>query len=250
MRRTRDIVTLTAAFVLHAGLAAWLLRPAAQKQRGPQVLEVEVKPPSPPAPPLTPPEPARPRPEPPRRAVPKRRTAATPPPFTPPPNADPPKDPPKPVFGVTMDSGSDRGSSLAVPVGNTLMRDPGTSVKAAGPVAPLAQAPPAERPYKPVSALYIKTMPEIDSEECGRGVPFPQQARELGIQGDVVLRVELDEKGQVQSAKVLSGLGYGLDQAAIHALKFKCKFTPAIASDGSPVSYVIPAYTFHFELPR
>lgn len=255
MRRTRDLITLTGAVALHAGLAFLLFRTPAPKQRGPQVLELVVKrPPPPPAPPLTPPAPSRPIPEPPRKVIPKRRAVVTPPPVTPPPNAvrlkEPPLEPPKPVFGVTMDSVSDGASSFSVPVGNTVMIDPATSGRPTGPIAPLPPAPPPERPYKPVSALYIKTMPDIDAEECGRGIPYPQQARDLGIQGDVILRIELDEKGHVHGAKVLTGLGYGLDQAAIHALKFKCKFTPAIASDGSPASYVIPSYTFHFELPR
>ena len=50
--------------------------------------------------------------------------------------------------------------------------------------------------------------------------------------------------------KVLSGLGHGLDQAAMYALKNRCRFTPAIATDGKAVPYVIPSYTFHFEIPR
>ena len=57
-------------------------------------------------------------------------------------------------------------------------------------------------------------------------------------------------RGHVSSARVLRGLGYGLDQAAVEALTHRCHFTPAIANDGRPVPFVIESYTFDFELPR
>ena len=122
-------------------------------------------------------------------------------------------------------------------------------------MAPLPTAPagpPPEPEYKPVSALHVKTMPNIDADECGHGVPYPAAARERGIEGNVVLRVSLDAKGRVHDVKVVSGLGFGLDEAAMRALRTspRCKFSPALATDGSAVAYVIPAYTFHFELPR
>jgi len=177
-----------------------------------------------------------------------------PPPTPPPPNAkpppEPPKEPPKPVFGVTMSSTTEGDSSMAVPVGNTTMIDPAKSGK--GPAVPLPAAPPPppKPSYQPVSELYIKKMPDIDSDACGRTIQYPAEAEQLGVEGDVKLRVELDDKGHVHGIKVLSGLGHGLDQAAVYALTHRCKFTPAIATDGKPVAYVIPSYVFHFEIPR
>ena len=195
-----------------------------------------------------------PPPPPERKAIPKKIKVVEPPPTPPPPNAkpppEPPKEPPKPVFGVTMSSTTEGDSSVSVPVGNTTMIDPAKSGK--GPAVPLPTAPPAppKPSYAPVSELYIKTRPDIDGEACGRSVPYPAEAEQLGVEGDVKLRVELDEKGHVHGIKVLSGLGHGLDQAATFALTHRCKFTPAIATDGKPVAYVIPSYVFHFELPR
>jgi TonB family protein len=153
-----------------------------------------------------------------------------------------------------MDSVTDGESSFAVPVGNTTMIDPSKSGKHGGPLVPLpASVPgPPEPPYHPVSALQVKTMPEINEDECGLAIKYPEEARKLGIQGVVFLRVELDEKGHVHAIKVTTGLGHGLDEVAVHALKTspKCKFSPAVSTDGTPVSYVIPRYGFRFVLPE
>jgi TonB family protein len=87
-------------------------------------------------------------------------------------------------------------------------------------------------------------------DACGRTITYPRDAEALGIEGDVKLRVSLDEHGSVRELAVLSGLGHGLDQAAEHALRSQCRFAPAIDSDENPMAYVIASYTFHFELPR
>jgi protein TonB len=178
----------------------------------------------------------------------KIETPVAPPPNTKPPE-EPPKEPPKPVFGVTMSSTTDGDSSIAVPVGNTTMNDPKKSGH--GPVVPLPAAPPPQSApeYKPVSELYIKKMPDIDSDACGRSIPYPAEAEQLGVEGPVKLRVELDDKGHVHGIKVVSGQGHGLDQAAVYALTHRCKFSPAVATDGKPVAFVL-SYTFNFEIPR
>jgi protein TonB len=93
-------------------------------------------------------------------------------------------------------------------------------------------------------------MPQIDTEACGRTITYPKDAEQNGIEGKVRLRVALDERGRVSSVRVLSGLGHGLDQAAVDALRHKCRFKPALARGGHPVPFVIESYTFTFELPR
>lgn len=264
MPRSRDLITYVGALALHAALSYSFLRIPPPSQKATTVIEMEIRrppPPPAPAPMLTPPAPVRPPPEPPppRRVVTRNKPVTPPQTVTPTPNAEPPKEPtkepPTPVFGVTMDSVTASESSFSVPIGNTTMIDPAKSGKHTGPVAPLPAAPtgaPPERPYQPVSALHIQTMPNIDAQQCGRGVPYPDKARDKGIEGNVVLRVSLDDKGHVHDVQVVSGLGYGLDEAASRAIRSsaRCKFSAAIANDGKPVAYVIPAYTFHFELPR
>ena len=239
-----DIVAGVIALAAHAGLAYGLAHVPERPPHRPSWVEVDVRKKVPPPPP--------PKIEPPKPPEPKKVVKKAPPP-PPPPNQkppEPPKEPPKPVFGVTMDSTTEGDSSVSVPVGNTTMIDPAKSAK--GPVLPLPAAPPPppKPTYQPVSELYVKKMPEIDTDACGKSIQYPAEAEQLAIEGDVKLRVELDDKGHVHGIKVLSGLGHGLDQAAVWALTHKCKFTPAIATDGRPVSYVIPSYVFHFEIPR
>jgi TonB family protein len=96
----------------------------------------------------------------------------------------------------------------------------------------------------------IRTPPRIDAEACARTVKYPQEAREGAIEGDVKLRVTVDAEGKVTDVTVLKGLGGGLTEAAVDALKHKCRFSPAIDSNGKRVSYVIPTYTWSFALPE
>jgi protein TonB len=49
---------------------------------------------------------------------------------------------------------------------------------------------------------------------------YPAVSRHLGEEGTVILRVELDESGQVSSARVATGSGIPrLDEAALAAIK-------------------------------
>ncbi len=262
-RKTEEnvaLVAFVAALLLHVGVGFGLSRLPPLPTSKPSIVEVDVRKNLPEPAKITPPEPPKPpEPEPPRPKVVMKQKIAPPPipPPTPPPNATPPKEPPKeevkPVFGVKMESTTEGDSSFSVPVGNTTMIDPSKSAPHTGKaVAPLpsAPAPGGKADYKPVSELYIKSMPDIDSDACGKTITYPAEAEQLGIEGDVKLKVALDEKGHVHDIKVISGLGHGLDEAAMFALRHRCKFSPAVATDGKPVPYVIPAYVFHFEIPR
>lgn len=251
--RRIDTISAIAAFAFHALIAFVLINVPPPKARSSSIIDVELKKQQPP-PPMkveTPPEPEKPPEE--KKVIPKVKPL--PPPESPKPNQDPPKEPPKevkPVFGVSMESTTDGPSDFQVPTGNTTMIDPSKSGKHVGPVGALPAAPagPAKPEYKPVADVYIKTLPDIDGEACARTVTYPQEAEQLGIEGEVKLRVFLDETGKVHDIKLLKGLGHGLDQAAMHALKNKCKFKPAVGTDGKPVAYVIQTYTWTFELPR
>ena len=54
-----------------------------------------------------------------------------------------------------------------------------------------------------------------------------------GIEGSVILLVTINTKGRVVRSKVIKGLGYGLDKAALSALK-KWRYSPA-KRGGKPV---------------
>ena len=62
---------------------------------------------------------------------------------------------------------------------------------------------------------------------------YTMQARQAEIEGVVRVEVTVDETGRVVSARVLSGLGYGLDESALDAAK-QLVFEPALRC-GKPV---------------
>lgn len=62
---------------------------------------------------------------------------------------------------------------------------------------------------------------------------YPHIARKLGKEGKVVLRLTLDEKGNLINIEVLQSAPYGFTEAAIEAIK-KSKFAPAV-HNGKPI---------------
>jgi TonB family protein len=64
---------------------------------------------------------------------------------------------------------------------------------------------------------------------------YSAEGRERKIQGDVVLEVTFLASGQIKVTRVISGLGFGMDDEAIHAAQ-RIRFTPAIR-DGKPVDF-------------
>lgn len=62
---------------------------------------------------------------------------------------------------------------------------------------------------------------------------YPPAAREAGVEGKVRVEVTIDATGAVTSARVVSGLGHGLDEAALSAAR-SATFSPATQC-GKPV---------------
>jgi len=65
---------------------------------------------------------------------------------------------------------------------------------------------------------------------------YTAEARSLKIEGEVVLEMSFGANGTLQVNRVVSGLGHGLDEAAITAAKL-IRFKPALRS-GQPVDSV------------
>jgi TonB family protein len=97
------------------------------------------------------------------------------------------------------------------------------------------QAPPTADHWGPSGGVY----------RVGNGVSSPQlvhkiepqysdEAREAKLQGTVVLAVEVGADGFVQDVQVRRGLGLGLDENAMDAIR-QWEFSPAL-KDGQPVS--------------
>jgi TonB family protein len=62
---------------------------------------------------------------------------------------------------------------------------------------------------------------------------YTQEARDLKLEGEVLLEVEFEAGGQLHVKRVVRGLGHGLDEAAIVAAN-KIRFKPA-TRDGQTV---------------
>ena len=66
-----------------------------------------------------------------------------------------------------------------------------------------------------------------------RVVPvYPEQARRRGQEGKVLLRLTIDERGNLLKVEVLEGAGFGFEEAAVEAVK-RSSFRPA-SIEGKP----------------
>ena len=232
----RDLIGLVTAFVLHATVAYAVSFAPRFQSKSPRWVTVEVRkqPPVVKPEPPPPPEPDKPK-EPPKPTAPRPNQEAP---------KDPPKEPPKPLFGVTMDSVTDGDSAVSVPVGNTTMTDPKNTAKPGEAIEPLAPAPAPGpvTPPKPAAPLEIKKLPGYNEGECTTTYP-DGEAKQMGIEGETLLRVELDATGEIKKIRVIKGLGYGLDELAMTTLRTRCHFTPAVNSANEKVPYTL---TYHF----
>jgi len=102
---------------------------------------------------------------------------------------------------------------------------------------------PKKQGFSPAKSGEVKDKPKVVLEQQ---IPYPAEARKLGIDGKVRLRVDIDKKGRVVKVQVLQDPGGGLGQAAAKAIK-GFLFSPAIGLSGKPVDYRI-TYTYVFEL--
>ncbi|GEM_PF-1800378 len=96
--------------------------------------------------------------------------------------------------------------------------------------------------WEPRSELFIKHLPKpvkVPKIQC------PATA-ELGIQGDVVLKIQIQSDGKVRKVKVIKGIGQGCDQVAVKALK-QARFKPAVGTNGKPVDFEL-RYEYAFKV--
>lgn len=229
-----------------AHLVAFVSLPAsglASHQRNVPVEMTLYEPPPPPPPKEEPPEPEPPKPLPPPKPAPAPvvKVDAPKPPedVPPPPNETPPETPPEGppppiVVGVTMSSTA-AGGSFAVQVGNTTYGKAQDTVVDAAEVKPYAApkyAPPGSADSEPQLLSEVK-------------VDYPDEARRNEVEGNVRLRVTLSADGVVEKVVVVSGPGYGLDEAARDALR-RFRFKPAMKG-GEAVGYTF-VYTYTFLL--
>lgn len=249
-------LALIASLAIHGGLWAALrdvpFAPAPKENRPVDFEVVQVAPPPPPAPEPevveTPPDEPPPIPPPPRPPPPKPPpvktppvAAAEPPKEAPPPNSPPPPDAkPAPIrIGASLSSTTQSGS-FAIGTGNTLYGETGKVAAAPEESTPYAAEKTKKAPFIPETRLSSMPVPQ------GCAPPaYPERASREGIEGRVQLRVRIDETGAVREVNLLQGLGYGLDEVSLRAMR-RCRFSPAIY-EGQAVATEI-RYTFTWVL--
>ncbi len=235
--------------------AAYLPGPRFKPAPRVELVEIELPRPTPPPPPRPEPEikPPDPVPEPPQRTVPRtavkssiRSTPTPPTPDPPPPTPTPTSDPGGgPIFqlpdnpggSINVPQGPRTGSNRMGPAG-----DGGGTGKGSGPGS-------AELP-KPMSIATIKNkaQPKGDQSYINLGRDYPPEAKTLGIEGQIRVRLLVDAQGRVASAVPLNKLGHGLDELAMRYAK-ELEFTPATDTDDRAVASVV-VWTFTMTLPK
>lgn len=81
----------------------------------------------------------------------------------------------------------------------------------------------------------VNQMPEPIGgiEGIEKRLHYPEIAKRAGIEGRVYVKAFIDEDGNVAATEILKGVGTGLDQAAIKAIR-ETKFKPGM-QNGNPV---------------
>ena len=248
MRRFSPTAAYALSAAAHLGVFAWAWSLPARAHRTEKV-DVEIvetvkpRPVEPKPPPPEPPKPAEPV-----KMRPAKRIAlktppppsATPPPETPPPETPPPTSAPAapgPVhLGLSLSSTS-TGGGFAAPVGNSLSGKP-ASRAAAGP------APDGVGPLARAAALTVQPEPidcTIPANE------YPKEARDVGFEGSVDLRIVIDSSGRVHRARIIKDPGYGLGAAAAKSV-LRCRFK-AGEIDGKATA-VEWDYKITYEIPN
>ncbi|HVW24615.1 MAG TPA: energy transducer TonB [Polyangiaceae bacterium] len=164
------------------------------------------KKPEPPKPPEHPPE--RPARTPGRNPRPAAAAAR-------PPQASPASGPAFTDIGIALDSSSSDGVAVNIAPQPTAV----AAVAAVTPVKPKVLV--AQRAEATCSEDIVKARPLTILRAS-----YTESARHAHVQGRVRMELFINEKGEVVSAKLLDGLGYGLDEAALEVAR-RYRFSPA-----------------------
>jgi protein TonB len=219
--------------------------PSAKTNEAIAITLAEIKkkhePPKPPPPPLPPPPPKedKPKPPPPKPAQSQAKIAAETPKDAPPPlelGADGFAD----LGSVSLGGGGSGGDGVAIAAG------PAAAGPAAGVRGAAAPKPTARRVEQLAATVGPVTCNEPVVRPRRRTVVSPKytmQARQAEIEGVVKIEVTVDEAGRVIAKRVVTGLGYGLDESALKAAQ-DTPFEPATLCGKPVVGRVILPFRF------
>jgi protein TonB len=235
-------VATAVAIGLHALLALGVVTIDPARFRAEQPIEIDVDEKLPPPEIKPPPPPPEDKP-PPRPRIAHRMPDVAPKPSPPPPSDEPAKPDEPPTFGVPLESTTTGDSSVAVPVGRTLMTKPGPRPEKPKPLP----SGDGDGGFVPVADIYIDKYPEKIWAPDGED-NYPPEAKRLGIEGIVRLKLSIDQSGKVVQVKIIEHAGHGFDEAAAKAMK-QAKFKPAVTKDGRSVPSNL-IYVYRFETER
>lgn len=158
-----------------------------------------------------------------------------------PPKAEPVKPVPPPpeskkVFGVSrkaLTTTATDSSTAEVKSGNTVAKEMDN-----------LKLDPNDADSLPIPAdeFLVTSMPVLVSEVR---IPYPEEAKKAGIEGPVVMDLLIDEQGKVRQVSLIKGPGFGLNDAALAAIK-NFQFRPARIKDQSVAVKI--RYTYRFVL--
>lgn len=232
---TKASLLYLASFVAHGALAAGVVSiKGARKTEVVSVAVFEEKAKKKETPPPPPPPPEEAKPEKAKAKVQARAEAPKPPPVDAPAPVNPgPAAADVPDFGLTLGGGGASGG-LAVPTPRATAAPSSSAPSSVTKKVLAAPVPTAdactEAPKKP--KVVTITQPA-----------YTAQAREANIAGKVRIEVTVDLSGHVSNARVLEGLGYGLDEAAIAAAR-AATFEPGTKCGNPSVATFVIAIRF------
>lgn len=137
--------------------------------------------------------------------------------------------PAKRTFGINKNTlVSDSASAVGVKSGNTIAKAMDNELSD-GEALPVA-----------IDEFLVTKMPRLKKEVR---LPYPAEAKSQGVEGTVILEILIDETGKVRSARLLQGVGAGLDEAALEAIR-GFEFEPARMENKSVAVKIRYAYKF------
>lgn len=166
------------------------------------------------------------------------------PPKPEPPKAEPPKPKPQPVKLARPPEPPPRQLVAQAPV----LSPTEPVAPLPPPVPPIIDAPPEPAPPPPKPASPVALGGDL-AVSCPERTPpdYPSISRRLGEEGKAVLRVELDQRGQIDRATIKTSSGYArLDEAALSAVRhWRCN--PAMRDGIAVRAVAIQPFNFVLE---
>ncbi len=100
--------------------------------------------------------------------------------------------------------------------------------------------PPRAEEGAPAAPAQAVTPPKLVHFE---NAPYPEEAKKQGIEGDVILRLDINREGKVTQAAVMTPAGHGFDEAAVEAAKLFV-FEPARRAETAVPARIAFRYSF------